>query len=365
MEIIEIKSSRDLKQFLDMPISIYQDKYPLYVAPLNAHSKMMIGDIKKSSQKHLFMIKKGSEFVARCGFKVHSHNGTEFLHFGFFECKEGHQDAAQALIDKGHSLYPQLTMRGPFHFRMEDPYIGILVEGHEQDPYFLMSYNPPYYGEYLEKCGMAKTMDLYTYELTTHRAVDPLITENADKARVNGYKIRFVDKKKIKDEARSIALIFNDALSDNWGFEEFIDSQVNEMVLMFKYFLDLRVIAIVHKDGKDIGCLIMIPNFNEMIKPSNGKLSLSLIWRYFNRYKYTQGRLRGYALGVLKEHHGQGIGSLLVDEMYKIGATIGYNYAEISWVLANNGPMNELSKAMNGKQSKVYRIFDKLPNQSM
>jgi GNAT superfamily N-acetyltransferase len=361
MELVQVKSSRELKQFFEITNSIYNEKYPNYVAPLRLQMKMLIGDLKKAEQKHLYMVKKGNEYVARCGFKVHNHNGHDTLHFGFFECKEGHQDAAQALINKGHSLFPHLTLRGPFHFRMEDPYIGILVEGFEQEPYFLMSYNPPYYSEYLERCGMVKTMDLFTYELTTHRPVDPLIKENAKTARDNGYKIRFIDKKKLKDEARTIAKIFNDALSDNWGFEEFIESQVNEMVLMFKFFLDLRVVAIVHKDGKDIGCLIMIPNFNPMIKPSNGKFSPSLIWRYFNRYKFTNGHLRGYALGVLKEHHGQGIGSLLVDEMYKIGAEIGYNNAEISWVLANNGPMNELSKAMNGKQSKVYRIFDKTP----
>ena len=360
MEIIEIKSNGQLKQFFELPRSIYKDKYPHYVTPLNLHLKMMIGNLK-APRKHLFMVKKGNELVARCGFKVHKHDGKETLNFGFFECKEGHLDAAQALIKKGHELYPHLTMRGPFQFRMEDPYIGILAEGYEQEPYFLMTYNPPYYIDYLEKCGMVKTMDLYTYELSTHVPVDPLITKNADTARSNGYKIRFPDKKKLREESTSIARIFNDALSDNWGFEEFLKEQVDEMVLMFKYFLDLRVIAIVHKDGKDIGCLIMIPNFNGMIKPSKGKFSLTTLWRYFNRQKFTEGKLRGYALGVLKAHHGQGIGSLLVDEMYKIGAQIGYNYAEISWVLANNGPMNELSKAMNGKQSKVYRIFDKSP----
>lgn len=358
MEIIEVKSSRDLKQFLELPSAIYQDKYPNYVTPLNLHLKMMIGNIK-APKKHLFIAKKDNKLVARCGFKVHNHNGKEFLHFGFFECIEGHQDAAKAIFEKAHSLYPQLIMRGPFHFRMEDPYIGILVDGFEQESYFLMSYNPPYYGEYLEKCGFTKTMDLYTYELNAERPVDSLIIENAKKARAKGYQIRFPDKKKLRDEATSIARIFNDALSDNWGFEEFIKEQVDEMVLMFKYFLDLRVIAIVHKDGKDIGCLIMIPNFNSMIKPSKGKISPGLIWRYLNRQKYTEGKLRGYALGVIKEHHGEGIGSLLVDEMYKIGPTIGYGTAEISWVLANNGPMNELSRAMNGKQSKVYRIYDR------
>jgi GNAT superfamily N-acetyltransferase len=357
MEIKEVTTSRLFKEFLNFPKQVYQDKYPRYVTPLHAHIKLMIGKLG-APQKHLFLAIKEGKIVARCGFKVHKHNNETYLNFGFYECLEGHADATKAIFDKARSLYPDLPIRGPFHFRMEDPYIGVLVEGHELAPYFLMSYNPRYYRDYLEGAGLKKIMDLYTYELDSNTPIDPIMVENANKARANGYGIRTPNKKKIREEATIIAKIFNDALSDNWGFEEFIESQVDEMVLMFKFFLDLRVVALVHKDGKDVGCLIMIPNFNEMIKPAKGKVSPRLIWRYLNRYKYTND-LRGYALGVLKEHHGQGIGSLLVDEMYKMGPAIGYPRAEISWVLANNGPMNELSKAMNGKQNKVYRIYEK------
>ena len=69
--------------------------------------------------------------------------------------------------------------------------------------------------------------------------------------------------------------------------------------------------------------------------------------------------MRGYALGVLKEAHGLGIGSLLVKDMFERGPQNGYPTAEVSWVLANNGPMNELSAAMNGKHNKKYRIYQR------
>ena len=71
--------------------------------------------------------------------------------------------------------------------------------------------------------------------------------------------------------------------------------------------------------------------------------------------------IRGYALGVLPEEHGQGIGSLLVVEMFRLGEETGYPYCEISWVLESNGPMNELSKAMGGKHDKIYRIYELPP----
>ncbi len=358
MEIIEVKSSKQFRDFLNLPRKIYSKSFPHYIDPLAAQVKMMIGKLN-SPEKHLFLVKQDGQTVARCGFKTHVHGSEKALHFGFYECLEGHQEASQALFQKAHSLYPDLKIKGPFHFRMEDPYIGVLVEGFDIDPYFLMAYNPPYYDEYLRKAGFVKVMDLYTYELRRNIPLSDILLKNAQRARDNGYTIRLIDKKNLRKEARTIALIFNDALSNNWGFEEFIDSQVDEMVLMFKYFLDLRIVAIAQKDEKDIGSLIMIPNFNHMLRGLGGKVFPKLLWRYFVRNKFTHGEARGYALGVLKGHHGSGIGSLLVEEMYRLGGLAGYDKAEISWVLANNGPMNELAKAMSGKQNKVYRIFEK------
>lgn len=104
----------------------------------------------------------------------------------------------------------------------------------------------------------------------------------------------------------------------------------------------------------------MLPNYNPMIKAYNGRITPGLIWRYFNRIKLID-TTRGYALGVLKQHHGLGIGSVLVDHMFQAAPDAGYKTAEISWILANNGPMNELSKAMGGMHNKVYRVFERAP----
>lgn len=360
-EVKEVLTNRDLKIFFSLPQAIYPDKYPQYVQPLNFHLKMMIGKLG-TPKKHLFTVFVNNKPVARAGFKVHTHAGKDALHFGFYECKEGYQQATQLLFEKAHSLYPNLPIRGPFHFRMEDPYVGVLTEGFELAPYFLMPYNPPYYAEYLQQVGLHKLMDLFTYQVRADRKYDPVITENAVKARAEGFSVRKINRKKLREEAFTVASIFNDALSKNWGFEEFIETQVDEMVMMFRLFLDMNAIFIAHKDGKDVGCLLMIPNFNHMIKSSKGKITPQLIWKYFRRFKEHRSEIRGYALGVKKEAHGHGIGSLLVDDgwtdMYH---NSGYMDGEISWVLANNGPMNELSVAMKGKHNKVYRIFEKSP----
>ena len=359
LEIVEVINKKQLKEFLTLPQSIYSDPASRYVMPLEMHMKMMMGKLG-TPQKHFFLAYSKGQPVARLGVKVHKVGAHERLHFGFFESKEEFPQAAKVLVDKAHSMYPHLEMMGPFNFRQEDPYIGVLVEGFDMDPYFMMPYNSPSYDEMIKKAQMAPVMDLFTYEVKKSNGLPQNIRDNAAKAASAGYTTRALDPKNLRHDARIIAGLFNEALSNNWGFEEFLDDQVNEMITLFKLFIDYRVVLFACKDGKEVGCLLMIPNFNHLIKPSRGKLGLGLIYRYFQRKKTTDS-IRGYALGIRKAHQGQGIASFLCDEMFKAAADLPYERCEISWILANNNGMNELAKGMGGKQNKVYRIYSKSP----
>lgn len=360
IEIVEVKTSAQLKKFLTLPRSIYTDSTSPYVMPLELHMKMMMGKIG-TPEKHFFLAMADGKPVARLGAKVHRMHDVVRLHFGFFECKEGYPQAAKALIEKAHSLYPHLEMMGPFHFRQEDPYVGVLVQGFEYEPYFMMPYNLKSYDQMLKGAGLSGIMDLYTYDLKDDEGEPQLIVDNGKKAvKELNLTFRTLDPRNLTKEARLIAGIFNEALSENWGFEEFVDDQIKEMVMMFKFFIDPRIVLFAMVDGKEVGCLLMIPNYNHLIKPSNGKVGPGLFLRYLKRKKTTHS-IRGYALGILKKYQGRGIGSALTHEMFRISPPLGYKSCEVSWILANNSPMNDLAKAMGGKQNKVYRIYNRNP----
>lgn len=360
IEIVEVKTRAEVKEFLKLPRSIYSDSSSPYVMPLEIHIKMLMGNVN-APKKHFFLARLNKKTVARLGVKVHEHNRVKRLHFGFYECDPCFPQATKELINAAHALYPDLEMMGPFHFRQEDPYIGILVQGYEHDPFFMMPYNHPSYDKMLQDAGLGKVMDLFTYDLKRSEGVPQLVIDNARRAESElKLTYRTLNPKNLTAEARSIARIFNEALAQNWGFEEFENAQINEMVTLLKLFIDPRVVLFAQVAGRDIGCLLMIPNYNHIIKPSRGRLGFGLLVRYFKRYKTTNS-LRGYALGVLKEYQKAGIGSALTAKMFEIGGEVGYHSCEVSWVLANNSPMNDLAVAMGGKQRKVYRIYNKNP----
>ncbi len=357
MRILEVKSSKDFKRFLQFPMSLHE-KTSRFVPPLFFHTKMMIGKIG-TPNKHLFLaLDEHDQILGRIGCKIHEYQGEKTLNFGFFECRPNHKEVAKSLIDHCHKLYPSLLMRGPYHFRMEDPFIGVLVEGFEHDPYFLMSYNPPYYDEYLSSAGLYSAMDLYTYDVDATGGLPEEIAEKAAEAKKEGFTIRYLDKSKMREEVKSVMRIFNEALSDNWGFEEFLESQINDMYMEFKFFLDHRIVAFAQHEGKDVAAIILLPNYNPLISDAKGRLSLKTLWRFLTQKKKINSA-RGYALGVLKDFHSKGVGSLLVESVWHKAVSLGYTHGEISWVLSSNKSMNGLATTLNGEPNKKYRIYER------
>ena len=67
------------------------------------------------------------------------------------------ESARRWLADHGMT-----AIRGPMNPSINYE-IGLLVEGFDSPPKFMMTYNPPYYGTLIEAYGFEKSQDLYAY----------------------------------------------------------------------------------------------------------------------------------------------------------------------------------------------------------
>jgi hypothetical protein len=93
-----------------------------------------------------------------------SSNGVKAAHFGFFETVDDPEVA--------HSLFDTVAdwarkqgaaeMLGPMNPTTNDE-CGLLVEGFNSPPVFMMPYNPAYYVRLVEAQGYAKAKDLLAY----------------------------------------------------------------------------------------------------------------------------------------------------------------------------------------------------------
>ena len=353
--IAEVKSKTQWKEFLGLPSRIYRPDSP-YSPPLAIHLKMMLGSLKQP-EKHLLVAYQNALPVARLGIKRHRHGDYDALHFGFYESLPVGPEPTRALFREARVRYPHLPLRGPYQFRMEDPYTGLLVEGFQQEPQFLLSYNPPYYDEYVRESGLKIAMDLFTYEFAPDRVDLDRMTAQNQLATEQGFTIRNLRPHRLGQEAQKMAAIFNDALSENWGFEELQKDQVHDLVTLGRLFLDPRLVFVAEKEGQPVGCAIILPNFNPIIKESAGKLNPGFLWNFLSRRRSID-TFRCYAIGIRKEFRKTAVSSMLAHAVMQAFKTVPWKLVEMSWILASNRAMNLMAIGLGGRRAKTYRIYE-------
>ena len=171
----------------------------------------------------LFLARRGGEIVGRIAAvedrNFNAFHGSKVAYFGLLECVDDVQ-VASALFQtvRGWAHRRGLeSILGPMNLSTNYE-VGLLVEGFDSDPYLQMTYNPRYYGELLEKCGLEKAKDLYAWE----RSASPppeRFARVADKIRAHSeVKIRNVSLRHFDAEVARIKEIYNAAWEKNWGF---------------------------------------------------------------------------------------------------------------------------------------------------
>jgi hypothetical protein len=357
----KIRRWSHLFDFFSLARQVYKVAPNLWVPPLTPYTVIMMGKLVEPEKLYAMAYRDGKP-VARAGFKVHRSHGYEALHFGFFEALPGTHEEVKALIDMGHQLAPHLPMRGPHHFRLEDPYTGLLIDGFDFEPHFLMSYNPPYYEELLASAGLQKSMDLFTYRYLPGDIKPDVMKGRAERAAGKGIVVEPMRKGDLRRQVTQIAEVFNDALSQNWGFEPIEGPQLEDLMLLARFVLDPNMVFLAYKDSHPIGCIIVLPNLNPMLTASNGSLTPRLLWKYFTRHRWVDS-YRGYALGVRKEFRADEVSAALINAAMQRGKEIHWRELEISWVLETNKPMNAMATALGGSRNKIYRLLEKPPLQ--
>lgn len=347
-----------LWQFLRFPRQVYA-RNPYWVPPLTAYTWASMGKLQEPDKIYLLAYR-GKELRARAGFKIHRSHGYEALHFGYFEALPDSQPEVSALIERGHQLAPHLPMRGPHQFRLEDPYTGLLTQGFDRDPYFLMSYNPDYYVDLLEGAGLAKAMDLRTYVFEASRVRLDMMESRARRAAEKGVRTYPMQSGPLRPQVELIAEIFNQALAQNWGFEPIEGQQLEELLLLARWILDRDKVFFASKEGRAVGCCIMLADLNPMLKACRGGLNWRLIQKYRTRHQWAN-RLRGYALGVPEEYRGDEVMAALVHAVMQLGHSGRWKEVELSWILETNRPMIALARALGGRHDKTYRVLEKPP----
>lgn len=377
-QISPVTTPAGRRAFVDYAFRHYADD-PNWVPPLKSEALSMLTPAKNAwfthAEHQLFLAKRSGQVVGRISAHIdrlaleqpaEQGFGPGAGFWGFMDADD--QPTAAALIAQAESWLRERGMTralGPVSSSVwEEP--GLLIQGFDHSPTVMMGHHDSRYAGWIETAGYTKIKDLNTYELDIGDGFPPLVQRIVAAGEKNArIRVRPVDKARFAEEAAIIMRVLNDAWSDNWGFVPLTDAEVEEVGRKLKPIVYEDLIRIAELDGEPVAFMITLPDLNVALKPLKGSLlpfgwAQLLLW--LRRPKAATMRVP--LMGVVKRLQASRMASQLAFMMIedcrraavsRYGATRG----EMGWILEDNQGMVAITKAIDARLNRVYRIYSR------
>lgn len=362
------------RDFLQLAWDLYRDD-PNWVPPLEDNIRELVGfrphPFYNAADGQAFVAYQDDRPVGRILAVVnHAHNERyrERRGFvGFYECVDD-SAASAALFDRARQWLDDRgarKVRGPMNPSMNYE-CGLLTEGYDSPPVFMMTYNPPYYARLWEEYGFRKTKDLYAYlgrkEFIPKslERLTPLV--EACQERMSAV-VRHMDPARFPQEVRMFLDLYNKAMGDLWGFVPLSRSEVEAIAKSMEYLVVPQLGVVVEVEGRPVGCMLAMLDYNPRVKEIGGRL-----WPFgflkLLRDKSEIKQVRLLSINVLPEYQSWGLGVVLLHDMLKIAQNYDVQTCEFSWVLEDNRLAVRGLEKGGALLYKKYRIYDYGPTES-
>jgi hypothetical protein len=370
MQTIEVTGKHVVRQFLELPFSIYRNDAQ-WVCPL-------MNDIESvfDPQKNNFfsfgkcnrwvLVDENNHTIGRIAAFINEKKAYNEEQptggCGFFECIDD-QQAANMLFDKAKTWlesHGMKAMNGPINFGENDMWWGLLVDGFTS-PFHGMNYNPPYYKALFESYGFTVKYDQISNRIDVRKGLPEKVAKISSwVAKRNGYIFRHLDTADIPKYSRDFKEIYNDAWKDFENFTSVTDATIEETINKIKPVMDPNLIwfAYTAKD-EPVAFVMILPDTNELIRGLNGRLDLigklKFVW---NKFTVKHKRMRAVIMGTKEQYRNMGLESCLFMKLQEYTRPLKhYEELELSWVGDFNSKMLALHEAVGATYSKKHTTY--------
>ncbi|HLF29378.1 MAG TPA: N-acetyltransferase [Anaerolineae bacterium] len=378
IEIVEVVTPQQRTEFIHFQWVPYQGN-PYWVPPLISERQVFLDKTQHPFHQHsevaLFMAQRGGQTVGTIAAilnnrhnQVHNEN---LGFFGLFECIEDYAVAERLLATARDWVKARgkTAIRGPANFSVNEE-VGLLVDPFDKPPCALMTYNPPYYKDFIERFGFVKAMDMHALFIDVgllkdaEKAMDPRLVRLTKKLQQrNRITIRRVDLKNFDREVEIIKSLYEQAWEKNWGAIPMTDAEIDYLGHNLRQFVDPDLVLIAETGGEPVGLALCLPDLNIPLRKAYPNPRTPEWWTLLKLVYHWKVRkeidtLRVVLLGVLEKYRLQGIEAMLYFEVAKYALPKGIHKAECGWVLETNDLMRRGIEGVGGRVYKTYRMYD-------
>jgi len=377
LRIVPVTTEEQRHAFASFPWRLYGND-PNWVPYIFGDRLKLLDPARHPFWEHaegqLFLAMRGQEVVGTISAHInHRHNEVykdKVGFFGFFEVVDD-RAVAEALLEEAAAWLRARGMdaiRGPENPSQNEE-SGLLIDGFGLPPVVMMTYNPNYYQQMIEKAGFQKAQDLFAWDILTNifdydvQNLPRKFVRVAEEARKRPNLVfRKMDMKNFDHEVELAKEVYNAAWEQNWGFVAMTDHEFEQLGEDLKFIIDPDLVYLAFVDGKVAGFSLGVPDANQALlrarpQPNNWSFLWSVVKLLWYKRKINSFRL--VAMGVVPEYRTLGIDALFYVETAREAFRKGYQRCEMSWILESNDMMNRIIERLGGKIYKTYRIYQK------
>lgn len=371
LQVVAVQSRREKKQFFQLPWDLYRGD-PNWIPPLRSNQWAMLGyshhPFYDAAEAQTFLALQDGKPCGRISAILnHAHlkrHDDQRGFFGFFESIDD-QEVATALFDAARAWLAERNIpkiRGPMNPSINYE-IGLLTDGFDTPPTFMMTYNPPYYARLLETYGFASCQELFAYEGRKEMlaGLDQKLAFVVNEAtRRFGVKVRNIDTRHYEREVRMFLEIYNESFASHWGSVPLSESELKHLSKEMKALIVPVMTAVAEVDGKAVGAVFGLLDYNPRIKLIDGRLFpfgfIRLLWN-----KKAIKRVRLLSTNVMPAYQRWGLALVLLAHLLPPSLEHGIEETEFSWVAASNHLSRASLERGGAIKFKTYHVYDYAP----
>ena len=375
VEIKEVQSRRELREFVNFPEKLYRHN-PYYVPPLEFDQMDTLDQKKGAAQEFcdskLYLAYKDGKLAGRVAAIVNRLANKQWNHkevrFGWYDFIDD-REVSKALMDKVEEFgrkYGMESVVGPLGFTDFDPE-GLLIEGFDRLSTMALIYNYPYYVDHIEEMGFQKDADWIEYKIEVPKALPERVARMANiiEQRANVHVTPLTRKLiKEKDYAHKIFKIINECYKNLYNFTVLPEKMADKYIGFYLKVLDLNYVSLVENDKDEIVAFgITMPSIVRALQRSRGKL-FPFGWWYLAKslfFKREDG-VEMLLVGVNPEYRNSGVNTLVQLDMFKKYTDAGVKWAETNAILETNiknqGQFKEFDRECKKRRRSYIKPLD-------
>ena len=369
IEIIEVKSKKDVKEFVIFPLRLYKD-CPYFVPPLYGDEKALFKKntvYSEQCESVFYLAKKDGKTVGRIQGILQRVSNEKWdqkrVRFTRFDAVND-QEVANALffaVETWAKTKGMDEVVGPLGYSDLERE-GLLIEGFDQISTFEEQYNYDYYPMLIENCGYQKEVDWIESKLYYPKNRAERIKKVSQRM-MEKYGLRFGDAKNSADFVKRYGDEFFEVLDKTYVHiyqsVPFTEKMKKSLISNFKLVVNVKYAKVIlDKDDKIVGFGLAFPSFGDALQKSGGRLTLPTIFKVLKRLRHPEVIDLGL-IGVIPEYRNKAIATALIDGILDMLSTGEIKYAETNLNLETNANIRNQWKAFDSIEHKRRRSYVK------